>query len=250
RETLAPFEARIQLVHGRYDELAKVLERLEIASVDAVLFDLGVSSMQLDDPQRGFSYAQDTPLDMRMDPTTGFTAADLLASASLPELSRILREYGEERYARRIATLIVRERERNPLRSSARLAELVREAIPAPARRSGGHPAKRTFQALRIAVNDELGSLAAALPDAIEALRLGGRIAVLSYHSLEDRIVKRCLAAGAAERVPLDLPVLPESARPQLRLLTRGAARPDATEITANPRAASARLRAAEREAA
>lgn len=249
-ENLAAFSGRSELVHSRYDELPAVLDRLGLEAVDAVMFDLGVSSLQLDDPARGFSYSRDTQLDMRMDPTRGITAAEVLASYPKDELSRLIRDYGEERYARRIASFIVRERERAPLSSSVRLAELVRDAIPAPARRSGGHPAKRTFQALRIEVNDELASLRRALPAAIAALRLGGRVVVLSYQSLEDRIVKRAFAAGAAERVPVDLPVLPPSARPQLRLLTRGAERPDADEISTNPRAASARLRAAEREAA
>jgi 16S rRNA (cytosine1402-N4)-methyltransferase len=212
-----------------------------------VLFDLGVSSLQLDDDRRGFSYARDTGLDMRMDASTPQTAEDIVNDYPPERLARVLREYGEERYAARIAHAIVRERARARLRSSAVLAELVRDAVPAAARRTGGHPAKRTFQALRIEVNDELGALERALPSAVAALRIGGRMAVLAYHSLEDRLVKRVFAAGATTQAPPDLPVIPESARPQLRLLTRGAERPTADEVAANPRAASARLRAVER---
>jgi 16S rRNA (cytosine1402-N4)-methyltransferase len=247
RERLVAFQERVELVHAAYHELARVLDHLSIDRVDGVVFDLGVSSLQLDDPARGFSYSRDGGLDMRMDTSTGRTAADVLATYPLDELARVLRDYGEERYARRIAGLIVRERTRHPLTSSARLVELVRQAIPAPARREGGHPAKRTFQALRIEVNGELESLRLALPAAIAALRVGGRIVVLAYHSLEDRLVKRAFVARAVARVPDGLPVVPESAQPELRLLTRRAERPSAVEVAANPRAASARLRAAER---
>ena len=246
-ERLAGFGDRATLVHAAYHELAGVLADLGIDRVDAVMFDLGVSSLQLDDVSRGFSYAREGGLDMRMDTSTGRTAAEVLATYPVEELSRILLDYGEERYARRIARLIVKERAQRPLTSSARLVELVREGIPAPARREGGHPAKRTFQALRIEVNGELDSLRLALPAAITALRIGGRIVVLAYHSLEDRLVKRTLAAKATVTAPADLPVVPESAQPELRLLTRRAERPTAAEVAANPRAASARLRAAER---
>jgi 16S rRNA (cytosine1402-N4)-methyltransferase len=203
--------------------------------------------MQLDERERGFSYAQDAPLDMRMDPTRGVTAADVLNTYPVRDLARILHRYGEERFANRIAAAIVRERAKAPLRSSARLAELVRDSIPAPARRTGGHPAKRTFQALRIEVNGELAALDAALPEAMDALSLGGRIVVLSYHSLEDRIVKQAFAARARSTAPIDLPVAPPGTGPTLRLLTRGAEAPSEAEVTANPRAASAKLRAAER---
>ncbi len=244
---LAPFGERATLVHAVYDQLPDVLDRLGLHRVHGVLFDLGVSSMQLDSAERGFAYAQDAPLDMRMDPSTGVTAAEVLNTYAAAELARILRDYGEERFARRIADRIVAEREREPFTRSARLVELVRDAIPAATRRTGGHPAKRTFQALRIEVNDELGALERALPAAIEALGVGGRIAVITFHSLEDRIVKQTLAAGAVDRTPPDLPVpLPEHG-PVLRLLTRGGEAPGEDEISANSRAASARVRAAER---
>jgi 16S rRNA (cytosine1402-N4)-methyltransferase len=203
--------------------------------------------MQLDREDRGFSYAEDAPLDMRMDETQGYTAADVLNTYSVEELARVLREYGEERFARRIAGRIVAEREREPFTRSARLVELVREAIPAATRRTGGHPAKRTFQALRIEVNDELTVLRRALPAAVDALAVGGRVVVMSYHSLEDRIAKQVLARGARSEVPPDLPVVPEAHQPLLRLLTRGAEQADADEVAANPRARSVRLRAAER---
>jgi 16S rRNA (cytosine1402-N4)-methyltransferase len=246
-DRLAPYGDRLTLVHAVYDELPAVLDRMGLRRVQGVLFDLGVSSLQLDDEGRGFSYRRDVPLDMRMDPSSSLTAADVLNSYPADDLARVLREYGEERFARRIATAVVRQRARAPFTSSARLVELVRDAIPAAARRTGGNPAKRTFQALRIEVNGELDSLARALPAAIAALAVGGRIVVLSYHSLEDRLVKRIFAAGASSDVPADLPVVPPGREPQLRLLTRGAETPDPSEIAANPRAASVRLRAAAR---
>ncbi len=246
-ERLSPYRERATLVHAVYDELPDVLARLGVDRVQGVLFDLGVSSLQLDEAGRGFAYAQDAPLDMRMDPTRGRTAAEVLNTYPVEELTRILREYGEERYARRIAEAVVRERAKEPFTTSGRLVELVYRTIPAPARRTGGHPAKRTFQALRIEVNAELAVLERALPAAVDALAVGGRIVVLSYHSLEDRLVKRVLTAKARSTAPEGLPVdLPEHA-PELRLLTRGAEQPGPEEIAANPRAASARLRAAER---
>ena len=244
---LAPFAERVELVHAVYDELPRVLADLGLDRVQGVLFDLGVSSLQLDARERGFAYAQDAPLDMRMDQTRGVTAAEVVNTYSAADLARVLREYGEERFARRIADAIVRERAREPFTGTARLAELVRASIPAATRRTGGHPAKRTFQALRIEVNGELAALERALPAAVAALAVGGRIAVLSYHSLEDRLVKRVLVAGATSTAPRDLPVVPPEHEPRLRLLTRGAEEPSAEEVAANPRAASARLRAAER---
>ncbi len=246
-ERLAPYGARTTLVHAVYDELPRVLADLGIPAIDGILFDLGVSSMQLDEAERGFAYAKDAPLDMRMDDTSGLTAADVLNTYPAADLARILRRYGEERFARRIADRIVSERAREPFSASARLSELVRDAIPAPARRTGGHPAKRTFQALRIEVNGELEVLERALPAAVEALALHGRIVVMSYQSLEDRIAKQTLAAGTKTDVPDDLPVIPAGHEPYLRLLTRGAEKPTDDEIAANPRAASARVRAAER---
>jgi 16S rRNA (cytosine1402-N4)-methyltransferase len=215
--------------------------------VMGLLFDLGVSSPQLDDPARGFAYAQDAPLDMRMDRTAERTAADVVNDYPPAELARILHEYGEERFARRIAEAVVRERARAPITSTQRLSAIVKDAIPAATRRTGGNPAKRTFQALRIEVNDELGTLRRALPAALDVLAVGGRVVVLAYHSLEDRIVKRELVRRAADQTPPGLPVPAPAAAPQFRLLTRGAERPDNEEVTGNPRAASARLRAAER---
>jgi 16S rRNA (cytosine1402-N4)-methyltransferase len=246
-DQLAPFESRITLVHAVYDELPAVLSGLGLVTVDGILFDLGVSSMQLDNAQRGFSYAKDAPLDMRMDPTTGLTAADVVNTYPSGEIARVLRVYGEERFASRIADAIVRERSRQPLASTSRLAELVRDSIPAAARRTGGNPAKRTFQALRIEVNGELAALERAIPAAVAAVRVGGRVVVLSYQSLEDRLVKQIFTAGATSTSPAGLPIeLPDHA-PRLRLLTRGAEQADAAEVAANPRAASVRLRAVER---
>jgi 16S rRNA (cytosine1402-N4)-methyltransferase len=246
-ERLAPYQDRVRLEHAVYDELPEVMDRLELDTVDSVLFDLGVSSLQLDEAGRGFAYAQDAPLDMRMDPTTGITAAEIVNTYPVGDLTRVLRVYGEEKFAHRIAQTIVRERAKAPFTTSLRLSDLVRDAIPAPARRTGGHPAKRTFQALRIEVNGELASLEAALPAAIDALSMGGRIVVLSYHSLEDRLVKQALAGRATSTAPVDLPVVPPGSGPTLRLLTRGAELPDEAEVSANPRAASVKLRAAER---
>jgi 16S rRNA (cytosine1402-N4)-methyltransferase len=245
-QRLAPYDGRTTLVHAVYDELPDVLAGLGIPSVDGILFDLGVSSMQLDVRERGFAYAEDAPLDMRMG-HEGRTAAEVLNTYSVDELSRILREYGEERYARRIARAVVREREREPFTRSARLVDLLREVIPAPARRTGGHPAKRTFQALRIEVNDELGVLRRAIPAAVDALGVGGRVVVMSYHSLEDRLVKQAFAERVHAHVPEDLPVVPEDRQASCRLLVRGAEKADAEEISRNPRAASVRLRALER---
>jgi 16S rRNA (cytosine1402-N4)-methyltransferase len=243
---LQEFASRVRLVHAVYDELPEVLERLGHPQVQGVLFDLGVSSMQIDMRDRGFSYAQDAPLDMRMDPTRGRTAADVLNTYPAAELARVLQTYGEERFARRIAQRIVRERERQPFDTSGRLVDVVAAAIPAAARRSG-HPAKRIFQALRIEVNDEISVLQRALPAAVDGLAVGGRVVVMSYHSLEDRLAKQVLGRLSRGTAPPDLPVVPPEHRPQLRLLTRGAERAGEDEIRANPRAASVRLRAAER---
>jgi 16S rRNA (cytosine1402-N4)-methyltransferase len=247
QDRLAPWADRTTLVHAVYDELPDVLARLGLPHVHGVLFDLGVSSLQLDATERGFSYSTDAPLDMRMDSTQGITAAEVLNTYPAVQLARVLTEYGEERFARRIAERVVRARAVEPFTSTARLAELVRDAIPAATRRTGGNPSKRTFQALRIEVNGELDSLEQALPAAIAALTVGGRIVVLSYQSLEDRLVKRALAAETTSRAPVDMPVVPEELQPRLRLLTRGAETPDPDEVASNPRAASARLRAAER---
>jgi 16S rRNA (cytosine1402-N4)-methyltransferase len=244
---LVAFSDRTHLVHAVYDRIADVLGELGLPRVDGVLFDLGVSSLQLDADERGFSYARDADLDMRMDPTDGPTAADVLNSYSVPELARVLREYGEERFASRIAAAVARRRTRSPFRRSGELVELLYEAVPAASRRTGGHPAKRTFQALRIEVNGELDALRAAVPAAIDALGVGGRIVVLAYHSLEDRIVKRELTERSRSRTPQDLPVELPGHGPELRLVTRGAEVAGDDEVADNPRAASVRLRAAER---
>ena len=247
RTRLAPYGDRFTGVHAVYDEIPDVLDDLGLDTVDAVFFDLGVSSMQLDVRERGFAYAEDAPLDMRMDGTAGATAADVLNSYSAADLTRVLRDYGEEKFARKIAGAVVRQRDQQPFTTSARLVELLYAEIPAPARRTGGHPAKRTFQALRMEVNDELAVLRRAIPAAIDAIAVGGRVVVESYHSLEDRLVKQAFTAVTRSTVPDDLPFIPEGSAPALRLVTRGAERADAAEIEANPRAASVRLRAVER---
>ncbi len=246
-ERLARFGDRFTAAHAVYDELPQVLTELGLGHVDAVFFDLGVSSMQLDVRERGFAYSEDAPLDMRMDPTTGPTAADVLNTATAAELTRILREYGEEKFANKIARAVVRRREEQPFTTSADLVELLYATIPAPARRTGGHPAKRTFQALRMEVNDELAVLRRAIPAAIDAIGVGGRVVVESYHSLEDRLVKRAFTEATRLDVPPDLPFIPEGSEPALRLVTRGAEQADEHEIAENPRAASVRLRAVER---
>lgn len=244
---LASFGERFVTVNTTYDHIDEVARRYGRAGlVDAILMDLGVSSLQLDEAERGFSYAQDGPLDMRMNQESGQSAQDLLDTASAAELTRILRDYGEERFASKIAAAIVRRRDLGGLQGTADLAELVRGVIPAPARRKGGNPAKRTFQALRIAVNDELGILERTVPAALGSLRVGGRLVIEAYQSLEDRIVKRVLARGLASTAPIDLPVIPVGSEPRLRALTHGALKADDEEIAANPRAKSVRLRAVE----
>ena len=237
-------------VQGRFlrGEFSLVLEQLASNGVraDAVLFDLGVSSMQIDRPERGFSYAADAPLDMRMDPEAEVSARELVNEASERELTTVFRDYGEERYARQIARAIGRRRREQPFERTGELVETIKSAIPAPARFGDGHPAKRVFQALRIAVNDELGSLDSALPAALDLLRPGGRLAVISFHSLEDRIVKRFLRSQEHGcTCPPDFPVCVCGKEPALRAISRRAIRPPREEIAANPRAASARLRAA-----
>jgi 16S rRNA (cytosine1402-N4)-methyltransferase len=249
RLTEAGLTDRVELVHAVYDRIGEVItERVGAGRVQAILFDLGVSSVQLDESGRGFAYAQDAPLDMRMDPTAGITAADVVNTYPGAELTRILREYGDERFASRISQRLVVERARQPFTTSARLVELVRAAIPAATRRTGGNPAKRTFQALRIEVNDELGALQRAIPVALKHLSVAGRIVVMSYQSLEDRIVKRAITPLTVSTTPLDLPVDLPGHDPEFAWLTRGGAEiPNEFEIQANPRAASARLRAAQR---
>jgi 16S rRNA (cytosine1402-N4)-methyltransferase len=243
-ERLAPFGDRVTFVRTRYD--GYWADR-DDADVDGVLFDLGVSSMQLDRVERGFSYSHDAPLDMRMDPDAPLTAADVVNTFEARDLARVLREYGEERFASRIASEIVRRRARKPFATTGELVELLYDAIPAPARRTGGHPAKRTFQALRTAVNAELDSLSDALPAAMSALPVGGRIVVMAYQSLEDRIVKNRFADATASRTPFGLPVELPGHEPDFVSLTRGAEKADGAEINRNPRSASVRLRALEK---
>lgn len=247
---LRPFGDRATLVRTRYDGIAAALQECGYAeneSVDGVLFDLGVSSMQLDRAERGFSYSADAPLDMRMDPDLPMTAADILNTYDHGALAQILREFGEEKFASRIASQVIRRRQRQPLRTTSELVEILYEAIPAPARRTGGHPGKRTFQALRVAVNGELDSLRAALPAALDAVVPGGRVVVMAYQSLEDRIVKSVFAAATASRTPEGLPVELPGYGPVFSAVTRGAERADADEIERNPRSAAVRLRAVQR---
>ncbi|MFV0405724.1 MAG: 16S rRNA (cytosine(1402)-N(4))-methyltransferase RsmH [Propioniciclava sp.] len=247
---LAPFGDRVRLVEAVYDELPQVLANLGIASVAAILADLGLSSLQIDRTDRGFAYAVDSPLDMRMGAGAERTAAEVINTYAVDKLTRILRDYGEERFAARIARRIVDLRAEAPFETSARLVQALTDAIPAAARAHRGHPAKRTFQALRIEVNGELRALEGLLPAALAALAPGGRFAVLAYHSLEDRRVKQTFRDAATDQVPRGLPVVPEEHRARFRLLTRGAERPSETESARNPRAASARLRAIERRRA
>jgi 16S rRNA (cytosine1402-N4)-methyltransferase len=233
-------------------EFATVLGQLAANGMkaDAILLDLGVSSMQIDQPERGFSYAVDAPLDMRMDMSADMTAAHFVNDLSERELEIVFRRYGEERFARSIAREIVRRRQTEPFERTGQLVDTIKAAIPAPARFGDGHPARRVFQALRIAVNDELGQLDAALPAAVEMLRPGGRVAVISFHSLEDRIVKRYFRQqGRGCVCPPDFPVCACGREPVVRVVTRRAVRPSARETALNPRAASARLRVAEKAA-
>lgn len=245
---LQRFGTRFRAVHTTYDNIDTAVEgQLGAgARVDGILMDLGVSSLQLDEADRGFAYSKDAPLDMRMDATNGQSAADLLATASEGELIRMLRTYGEEKFAPRIARLIIRRRDDAPITRTGELVDIIREAIPAPARRTGGNPAKRTFQALRVAVNDELTILERALPRALSSLRVGGRLVVESYQSLEDRIVKDVLRRGSTSAAPPGLPIIPDEMAPSLRLLTKGANKADQAEQDHNPRSASVRLRGAE----
>jgi 16S rRNA (cytosine1402-N4)-methyltransferase len=245
RADLTPHSGRIRLVRDDFKNLTSVLERLGVAEVAGVLLDLGVSSPQLDEARRGFSYRVRGPLDMRMDPTSGAMAYDVVNNYTTSDLAEVIRRYGEERFARRIAAGIERAR---PIEDTLTLAEVIKQAIPAATRRTGGHPAKRTFQAIRIEVNKELDALETVLPGAVRALRRGGRLAVLTYHSLEDRIVKRFFVAGARDcTCPPDFPICVCGAHASLRLVSRKPIRPGDAELERNPRSASARLRVAEK---
>jgi 16S rRNA (cytosine1402-N4)-methyltransferase len=245
-ERLAPFGDRVTLVHTVYDDIRAVLDAQGIAEVSGILFDLGVSSLQLDQVDRGFSYSQDAPLDMRMDASAGLTAERILAEYSESELRRIFYDYGEEKLAPRYASKIVQARAIEPIVRSGRLVEIIIAATPAAVQRAG-HPAKRVFQALRIEVNQELSVLERAIPAALDSLAVGGRIVVLAYQSLEDRIVKRTLAARSASTAPRGLPVELPQHRPEFALLVRGAELASDDEKVRNPRSAPVRLRAAER---
>jgi len=249
-KTLAPVIDRASLVHSTYDQIEKILADLKIDKVDGILFDLGVSSMQLDEASRGFAYSQSAQLDMRMDQSAELTAAIVLNTYSHGQLAKLLQRFGEEKFASKIAENIINAREAGRLNTTTDLAEIVKESIPAPARRTGGNPAKRTFQALRIEVNQELSILERAIPAALASIKVGGRIVVMSYQSLEDRIVKTVFAEATKSNTPLGLPMeLPNSAA-KFRLLLNGSEAADLNEQESNPRSQSMRLRAIERVAA
>jgi 16S rRNA (cytosine1402-N4)-methyltransferase len=246
-ERLAPFADRIHLVQAVYSDIPEVLEELGLKLADAVLLDLGVSSMQLDERDRGFAYSFDAPLDMRMDKSADLTAAEVLNEYAEADLAGIFKNYGEERYAKPIAKQIVKVRSSQPFVNSKQLTEIIAKIVPFIPGKSSGHPAKRVFQALRIEVNSELEILEETIPAVIDSLRVGGRVLVLSYQSLEDRIVKQALAAASTSSAPIELPIELAEHAPVLRLLVRGAEKASEEEIQENPRSASVRLRAAEK---
>ena len=247
---LAPFGDRLKTAHSSFDGIGQVVANLGVKHIDGALFDLGVSSMQLDQSERGFSYAHDAPLDMRMDRTQSLTAGEIINTYEPGQLVRILRTYGEEKFATRIVESIVKQRAITPMNSTTQLAEMVKAAIPAATRRTGGNPAKRTFQALRIETNDELGTITRALPAALELLNVGARLVVMSFQSLEDRIVKQLFVASTTSGTPRNLPFeLPEYAA-KFSMITRGSETPTDAELAENSRSQSARLRAIERVAA
>jgi len=249
-ERLAPYADRLRTAHSTFDAIAQVVSNFGYSHIDGALFDLGVSSMQLDQAERGFSYSHDAPLDMRMDRTQSLTAGEIVNTYEPGQLVRILRTYGEEKFATRIVESIVKQRAIGPLNSTAQLAEMVKEAIPAATRRTGGNPAKRTFQALRIETNDELGTITRALPEALELLNVGARLVVMSFQSLEDRIVKQLFVASTTSGTPRNLPFeLPEFAA-KFSMITRGSETPTNVELEENSRSQSVRLRAIERVAA
>ena len=249
-ERVAQFGERSKSAHVVFDEISSVVASFGFSQINGALFDLGVSSMQLDEAERGFSYSQDAPLDMRMDTSCGITAAEILNTYEPGKLVQILRTYGEEKFATRIVENIVKARSKSPLNSTAHLAALVKESIPAATRRTGGNPAKRTFQALRIEANDELGAISRALPQALNLLLVHGRLVVMSFQSLEDRIVKEIFTEASTSKSPRNLPVeLPEFAA-KFSLIFRSSQTPSERELAENPRSASVRLRAIERVAA
>lgn len=246
-ERLDTFGDRFVAFHGTYDEVPDALATIGADAADGYLFDLGVSSYQLDERARGFAYSYDAPLDMRMDPTARFSAAEVVNDYDQRKLEQLIRRFGEEKFARRIATAIVTRRDAQSFSRTGDLVEVIRSAVPAAAGRSGGHPAKRTFQALRIEVNEELSILRDALPAAIRGLHIGGRMVVMSYHSLEDRITKKAFQKQATSLTPPDFPVELEEHAPVIKVLTRGTAKPTEQEMADNPRAASAKVRAIEK---
>jgi 16S rRNA (cytosine1402-N4)-methyltransferase len=247
---LSQFGARFKSIHAIFDEFSTVVEGFGFTKINGALFDLGVSSMQLDEESRGFSYSHDAPLDMRMDQSCGVTAGEIINTYEPGEIVRILRIYGEEKFATRIVERIVKERAIAPMNSTLQLAAIVKESIPAATRRTGGNPSKRTFQALRIAVNDELGTIERAIPQALERIVVGGRVVVMSFQSLEDRIVKEKFTEATTSKSPRELPVeLPEFAA-KFKLVFNSSEKPSDEEISENSRAASVRLRAIERVAA
>jgi len=246
---LAKFSDRTTIVHAVYDEMPAVLKSLGIANVQGILFDLGVSSMQLDQVARGFSYSNDAPLDMRMDQSRGVSAKEVIDSYSRNDLIRIIREYGEERFASRIVDNLIAAREKGGINSTTELADLVKNSIPAPARRVGGNPAKRTFQALRIEVNQELEILQRAIPRAMDCLSVGGRMVVMSFQSLEDKIVKKFFTAATESKTPVGLPVEIEALAAKFKLVFSGSEKASEQEIEENSRAQSVRLRAIQRVA-
>lgn len=246
-ERLGRLAERLVAHHGTYEEVPEALAAAGVDRMDAALYDLGVSSYQLDARERGFAYSYDAPLDMRMDTDAARTAADLVAEADEAQLRRIIRQYGEEKFAAPIARAIVRSRDERPLTTTGALVEVIRSAVPVAAGAKGGHPAKRTFQALRIAVNEELDVLEAAVPAVLDRLQIGGRVVVMSYHSLEDRIVKRHLNEWATSTAPPNFPVVLEEHEPVVAMLTRGTEKANSREIAENPRASSVKVRAAEK---
>jgi 16S rRNA (cytosine1402-N4)-methyltransferase len=249
RQVLKEYEGKFTIVRSNFRYIKEELNRLGVDEVDGILFDLGVSSPQLDEADRGFSYQHDSELDMRMDQTSELTAKQIVNEWSFNELMKIISRYGEEKFAKQIARKIEAAREKKEIQTTGELVEIIKDAIPAPARRTGGHPAKRTFQAIRIAVNDELNAFEDALKDSIEILNIGGRIAVITFHSLEDRACKNILKkASTGPELPPGLPVIPEEYKPTLKLITRKPIVPTENELEENRRSRSAKLRIAEKQ--
>lgn len=247
---LSGFSDRLKTKHATFDEIGVIIKEFGFKQIQGALFDLGVSSMQIDQAERGFSYSHDAPLDMRMDQSASLTAAEIINTYEPGQLVRILRSYGEEKFATRIVESIIRTRQIAPMNSTAQLAALIKDAIPAATRRTGGNPAKRTFQAIRIETNDELGSVKRALPIALELLGVGGRMVVMSFQSLEDRIVKELFVSISTSSTPRNLPILPPEYAAKFALVIRGSETPSEVELNENPRSQSVRLRAIERVAA